>query len=170
MLRADPLVRMLGHTTVVLALLTLAYYVLPLRLDRDDAWQWGRLATSVIALVVLGSFLRRSLRRSSRVQATSFVRIQWLLSLLYLLVLAFALLYAAVAVRSADQFVGLENRTDALYFSVTIVATVGFGDIHASGTLAKVVVTAHMLFNLVYLGTALRMLTSRQGRFPTDEE
>jgi hypothetical protein len=49
---------------------------------------------------------------------------------------------------------------------VTIVATVGFGDIHAQGTAARLLVTVHMLFNLVYLGTALRLLTGAQGQPP----
>ena len=61
----------------------------------------------------------------------------------------------------------METRTDSLYFSVTTMATVGFGDVHAAGPVARVMVTVQMVFNLIYLGTALRVLTSRimpQGR------
>ena len=61
--------------------------------------------------------------------------------------------------------VGLNDKIttyiDALYFTVTVAATVGFGDITAAGTAARLVVTVHMLVNLIYVGTALRVLTNR---------
>ncbi len=165
-LRTDPLVRMLGHTSVVLTLLTLAYYVVPLRFDWEDAWTAWRLVVSLAALALLALLFRAHSRRSREHQSERYLRIQWLLSALYGLVLTFALVYAALATRSPHQFVGISDRTDALYFSVTLVATVGFGDIHAEGTAAELVVTLHMLFNLIYLGTALRLLTGSAGTPP----
>ncbi len=164
-LRSDPLTRMLGHTTVVLVLLTSAYYLVPLRFDRGDADTWTRLSASLLALALLGLTFRAAIRRSRRTQTSDYLRIQWLLSALYALVLLFALLYAALGIRVPGQFAGIENRTDALYFSVTVVATVGFGDVHAAANASRLAVTVHMLFNLIYLGTALRVLTS--GRRPS---
>lgn len=165
-LRADPLTRMLGHTTVVLALLTLAFYLVPFRFDRSG-WTWGRLAVSLLALALVGLLIRGAFRRSRRTQPTAYQRIQALLSALYALVLGFGLVYAALEAADRTQFVGVENRTDALYFSVTLVSTAGFGDAHASGTAARLVATAHMLFNLIYLGTALRVLTGSRQWFQT---
>jgi voltage-gated potassium channel len=155
-----PLARMLGHTTVVLLLLTAGYYVLPLRFPVDESGSWVRLAVSLVLLALLAMVFRAQVRRSRRSQTTGYLRVQWLLTALYVLVLSFALAYAAVATISPDQFVGITDRTDALYFSVTLVATVGFGDIHPTGTFGQLLATAHMLFNLIYLGTALRMLTA----------
>jgi voltage-gated potassium channel len=169
-LRSDPLVRMLGDTTVVLVLLTLTYYLLPFRFDRNEPSNLGRLILSLALLGVVAFMLLVTMRRSSKRQTARYRRIQWLLSALYGLVLTFALVYAAIAYYHPDQFVGLETRTDALYFSVTIVSTVGFGDIHAEGTSARLLVTAHMLFNLIYLGTALRVLTQATPSQPTGEE
>lgn len=160
-LRSDPLVRMLGHTTITLVLSTLTYYVVPLRFDRIHPWTLGRVAVAVLALGLLVLLFRAHTRRSSRRQSRDYVRIQWLLSALFALVLLFALGYAALAVQLPGQFVGLENRTDALYFSVTLVATVGFGDIHPAGTAARLLATTHMVFNLIYLGTAIRVLVGR---------
>lgn len=169
-LRTDPLVRMLGHTTVVLALLTLSYYVVPLRFDWNQTWTVWRLLLSLAALGVLALVFRVHSRRSRADQSERYLRIQWLLSALYGLVLTFALVYAELATRSPDQFVGISDRTDALYFSVTLVSTVGFGDIHAEATLAKLIVTLHMVFNLVYLGTALRLLTGSAGQLPLSRD
>lgn len=169
-LRADPLVRMLGHTTVTLFLATVTFYVVPLRFDRADAWTVGRLVGASLVLGLLLVFFRVQGRWSSRRQSEDYVRIQWLLTALYALVLIFALVYAVVAVQVPGQFDGLENRTDALYFSVTLVATVGFGDIHPVGGAARLLATAHMVFNLIYLGTAIRMLVGRASAPSTSDE
>jgi hypothetical protein len=40
------------------------------------------------------------------------------------------------------------TRTDALYFTVTVFSTVGFGDITAASQSARLVVTAQMLLDL----------------------
>ncbi|HEX8867629.1 MAG TPA: potassium channel family protein, partial [Lentzea sp.] len=53
--------------------------------------------------------------------------------------------------------VGL-SRTDALYFVVTVFATVGFGDIVPVSQLARVVVTAQMIGDLLVLGVALKVV------------
>jgi hypothetical protein len=156
----EPLVGLLWHTTVVLVLLTAGYFMLPLRSPWGDATAAGRLAGSVVAWGVLLVFLRAAARRSHDRQAPEYHRVQQLLTALYLLVLSFALLYAIISATAPEQFSGLANRSDALYFSVTTTATVGFGDIHAVGTPARLLVTVQMLFNLIYIGTALRILSS----------
>jgi len=54
--------------------------------------------------------------------------------------------------------VGIDNRVDALYFTVSTVATVGFGDVHAVGSAARVAVTVHMVMDLLVLGIAARLV------------
>jgi hypothetical protein len=58
------------------------------------------------------------------------------------------------------QFADLHDRTDALYFNISTLATVGFGDIHPAGQLARAAVTLQIVFNLVFLGAAVSMITS----------
>jgi succinate dehydrogenase hydrophobic anchor subunit len=159
-----PLVVTLAQTTVVLVLLTVGYYLLPLRVPWGDAVSAGRLAGSLLAWAALVVLLRAESRRSRLRQEPRYHRVQQLLTALYLLVLAFALLYVVTATVSPTEFAGLANRTDALYFSVTIMGTVGFGDVHAAGTAARLMVTVQMLFNLIYLGTALRVLSAGISR------
>lgn len=167
-----PVGRMLGSTTLFLVLLTTAYYIVPLRFDWSDSWSIERLLLSLLALAMLAVVFRYQIARSNRVLPLRFRRIQWLLTALYTLVLVFALVYAFTAAWAPSQFDAIHDRTDALYFSVTLVATVGFGDIHPTGTVGQLIATVHMVFNLVYLGTALRLLTGDVGRQPdlTDEQ
>jgi voltage-gated potassium channel len=159
-----PLLVTLAHTTVVLGLLTVGYYLLPLRAPWGDAVSAGRLAGSLLAWAALVVLLRVESRRSRVRQEPQYHRVQQLLTALYVLVLGFAVLYIVTATVAPEQFAGLANRTDALYFSVTIMGTVGFGDVHAAGTAARLMVTVQMLFNLIYLGTALRVLSAGISR------
>lgn len=65
--------------------------------------------------------------------------------------------------RGADQrrqFVGLATKTDALYyFALTTLTMVGFGDVHAAGQLARALVIVQLLFNVVVLASAARVLS-----------
>jgi len=59
---------------------------------------------------------------------------------------------------SAANFTQPLTRTDALYFTVTVFATVGFGDIAAKSELALVVLVVQMLADLAVLGAGIRVL------------
>ena len=49
------------------------------------------------------------------------------------------------------------TRTDSLYFTVTVFATVGFGDITATSQVARLIVTAQMILDLIVLGLGIRV-------------
>ena len=149
---------LLGHTTVTLVLLTAAYFVVPFDLVGEGIAGWARLVVSLGLLAGLVVLFRLHLRRSRR--QGELIEVQWLLAALYLLVLAFALTYAVTQRVDHGQFVGLSNRVDALYLSATVVSTVGMGDVHATGTLGRGLLTVQMLFDVVYIGTAVRLLST----------
>jgi voltage-gated potassium channel Kch len=89
------------------------------------------------------------------------VRFQTLLTLLYLSVLGFALGYYVLAQSTDHQFAGLHTRIDALYFTVVTAATVGYGDVHPTGQLARALVTGQIVFNLVFLGLLVSLMTTQ---------
>jgi voltage-gated potassium channel len=121
-----------------------------------------RLAAVVVGLGALALLIVRQLRQELRFpqQAT---RVEGLVLVLCLVVLLFALAYDLLA-QEAGQFEGLRTRTDALYFTVTILATVGFGDVHATGQAARAIVTLQMVFDLVFVATAAALLGGRLRR------
>jgi hypothetical protein len=59
------------------------------------------------------------------------------LTVLYFVVVFFALSYYVIELNAPDQFDGIVTRTDALYYTVVTLGTVGYGDIHATGQLAR---------------------------------
>ena len=61
-----------------------------------------------------------------------------------LFLLLFASTYVVLAAISASDFSEPLTRTDALYFTVTVFSTVGFGDITAKTEAARLVVTGYV--------------------------
>ena len=107
-------------------------------------------------LIVLGLLILVSIRRLLR--AGEEARIRGLVLLLTLTVLFFSWADESVA-KLPDQFAQLTNKTDALYFNISTLATVGFGDVHPVGELARAAVTLQIVFNLVFLGTAVSVIS-----------
>jgi len=86
-----------------------------------------------------------------------------------LFLLVFASVYHLLATDLPGSFNQPLTRTDALYFTVTVFATVGFGDIVAVGQQARIAVIVQMVADLLVLGVMLRVLLGavqrrREGR------
>ena len=60
-----------------------------------------------------------------------------------------------------DQFAELETKTDALYFTLSTLATVGFGDVHAAGQLGRALVSVQVTFDLVFVAAVVTVLTTQ---------
>jgi len=59
---------------------------------------------------------------------------------------------------SGSNFSEPLTHTDALYFTVTVFSTVGFGDITAKTETARLVVTAQMIADIVILGLGIKVI------------
>ena len=57
-----------------------------------------------------------------------------------------------------------EHQIDALYFSVTTVGTVGYGDIAAKSENARLVVTVQIFLDLVLWGLVIRLFLNAVKR------
>jgi hypothetical protein len=75
--------------------------------------------------------------------------------------LAFAAVDYLIAISAPGHFQSLNTRLDALYFAVSTLATVGFGDVHAESQLARAVVTVQIVFNIAVLATGGSLLASQ---------
>ncbi|MEV4687427.1 potassium channel family protein [Microbacterium sp. LWH3-1.2] len=71
----------------------------------------------------------------------------------------FAASYYVVAGADPRSFSDPLTRTDALHFTLTVVSTVGFGDIAAVSQVALIAVMAQMILNIILLGLGVRVLT-----------
>jgi voltage-gated potassium channel len=134
--------------------LVVLYYALPLE-GRSDAWTLTQL---VIGLVVLAGIVAWQVRA---IIASEFPRVRMLRAVFVAVpfyVLSFAATYFLIAQSGSADFSEPLSRTDALYFTVTVLSTVGFGDITPKSELARLVVTLQMVANLILIGLGLRTL------------
>ena len=74
-------------------------------------------------------------------------------------VLLFAVTYHEIA-SYEDQMRGLSTGLDSVYFTMTTLMTIGFGDISATGQLARAVVLIQMIFTVLVLSSSVRLLTT----------
>ena len=63
-----------------------------------------------------------------------------------------------------DSFTQPMNKVAGVYFSVTVLATVGFGDISPVTDTARILVTVQMVLDLVLIGAAVKLLGASARR------
>jgi hypothetical protein len=142
------------RVVVSVAVLVGLYYFLPFD-GLGGAGPLIRLLVGVSALVLLVVGQTHAIIRSPHPGLRA---IEALAVTIPLLVLAFAAAYYAMEHANAHAFTEPLTRTDSLYFAVTVMTTVGFGDIAARTEAARVVVTIQMALDLVVLGLGLRAI------------
>ncbi len=109
-------------------------------------------------LVALFALVVWHVRATSRARFPAVRAIEALATSVPFLLLTFSGAYYMMEHSSPAAFAVVLTRLDALYFSVTVFATVGFGDITAHSELARAVVTVQMLVDFIFVGTVVRVL------------
>jgi len=155
------LLRALTTTVILVAL----YYLLPLDHLKNVP------VVLVAGLLILLAVTAWQLRKVINHEHPTIRAVEALATTLPLFLLLFAWAYFTMAGASPANFSTHSlTRTDAIYFTVTVFSTVGFGDITAASQSARLVVTAQMLLDLLALGLVIRafagavQLGRRQGR------
>jgi magnesium-transporting ATPase (P-type) len=75
-----------------------------------------------------------------------------------LVIVVFAFIYVCMSTSDAGAFSEPITKINGLYFTVTVLATVGFGDITAETDAARLVVTSQMLLNLLIVGVVVKVI------------
>jgi hypothetical protein len=140
-------------------LLTLLYLVVPLQNDR---W-WLGLSVGLLAVVAIAPFAIRRATAVRDAEQPVLAATEAITMIVAMLVFGFSSVYLAIN-RGEGQFVGLSTKIDAVYFTVTTMSTVGYGDIHAAGQAARVAVTMQIVFDLSLLAMAVRLLVGAARR------
>jgi voltage-gated potassium channel len=145
----------LVHIVAILAVAMTAFALLPMRGD----WAWLGALGAIAAQGLLVPFtVRRAHHLSTSPQPFVDAAVA-VTTIVTVLIFGFAAVFMVLS-DDPGQVDGLETKIDAVYFTVTTVATVGTGDIHAEGQLARFVATIQILVNLTVLGIAVRLLTT----------
>ena len=148
------LVRALLHPALSTTGLLLTYYLLP----------WGgsktgpTAVTVFVGLVVVVAVLTWQVRVIRTATYPRLRAIETTAISLPLFILLFAAAYFATSSTSPASFSEGLDRTDALYFAVTVFASVGFGDITAVTQGTRVLVTIQMIGDLILVGIVARVV------------
>jgi len=142
------------------AVLVTIYYLLPL----DHSVQWLAVMMLTIGLAVLIGLVAYQVRAISGSRYPGLRALEALAVTVPLFLLLFASTYMVMAALSARSFSQPLNHTDALYFTVTVFATVGFGDITPTAGVARLVVTGQMIVDLIILGLGARVILGAVSR------
>ena len=148
----------LGRVVLTVSLLCATYFMVPTRLPAHGV-PWLVLQLGVFVAVV-GAQVPAIVR--SRYPVLRAIESLAVLVPVYLLI--FARIYLESSMIDPTGFSRPLDHVTALYFTVTVFATVGFGDVVASNQSMMLLVTVQMLANLVVLGLGIRLLTSAARR------
>jgi hypothetical protein len=148
--------RAAGSTAALVAI----YYLLPF----DHVSQWAATTMLIAGLIALIALVTYQVRSILSAEFPALRAIEALAVSVPLFILLFAAAYVIMARLSAGSFSQPLNHTDALYFTVTVFSTVGFGDITAKTDTARLVVTAQMICDLVILGLAIQVIVGAVKR------
>lgn len=142
--------RVLAITAAVVA----SYLLLPLTALADYPVELV-LAGGLLVLAAATMLQLRAVARSRRPVSRA---VEALAATIPLYLLLFAAVYFVVARADGQSFTEQPlTRLDTAYFTVTVFATVGFGDIAPDTQLARGLVTVQMVLNLIVVGAVVRL-------------
>jgi hypothetical protein len=136
----------------------LGYFVLPMSTDS------GPLLRLVVGLVVVGALLGWQIRGILRSAYPGARAVGSLVVSIPLFLVLFATTYLMMGEAEPGTFSEPLTRLDALYFTVTVFATVGFGDITAVSQAARAVAMMQMIGDLVLVGLIARAIVDAVNR------
>jgi hypothetical protein len=130
------------------------YAVVPL----SDFDRRRNLILLIGALVVFGLVATWQVKRILDSDRPVLQAAEALAVVLPLYLLGLSAIYYVMEMNSPEQFSQGLSRVSAVYFTVTVFGTVGFGDITPTTDVARAIVTGQIVFNLFIIGIGGRIL------------
>ena len=135
--------------------LVLGAYALTPDRSTSGAMVFARLALDLVIVVGLVAWLTRSIINAAFPQVAA---AEALGVIAVVFVALFAGIYLMLDSSGSPAFSQGLDHVKALYMTVTVLSTVGFGDIVARTNTARILVTIQMVLDLVLIGAVVRLL------------
>jgi len=145
------------------ALVLLVYFAVP----TDDAPHHGIIVRMSVGLAFLVAVLGYEVRAIVRSERPMLRAANAMALVIPIFVVEFAWLYLTLSKTNPAAFTGGSlDKIGALYFTVTVFTTVGFGDIAARTHPARVAVIAQMVLDVIVIAVVIRLiLEAARGTF-----
>jgi hypothetical protein len=140
-----------------LAIVTLAlvcYFLLPLRRDSD----FTLAATTIVGVLAISALVVWQIGSVARSSRPSLRAVEAVVTTAALLAVVFASTYLGLSDQDPASFSEDLDHVGALYFTMTTLATIGYGDIVPTTNPARIVVMLQMVVNVAVLGVAVKVL------------
>ena len=136
------------------------FWALSLVPQNPDASLWRPIAILVVSFGVYAILFRRQMRRIElgRFPAVNAIEAMILIAAMFLAV--FASMYVMMSASDPSSFTEPLSHFTAFYFALTVLATVGFGDITPVGDGARLVCMVQMAIDIVFLAVLVRVISS----------
>lgn len=152
---------LLAGGSVVMIMIGL-YLVLP-EPTRDDP-PWLTFTSILVVSIVYAAAGVWSVARISRAKHPLRTGVVMLAVMVTAMVVIFSLTYLSLSVDNPANFNVPLDKINALYFTMTILSTVGFGDITAATHAAMIAVMIQMVVGLTLITTLARVLMEAARR------
>jgi len=143
----------LARTTLTVVGVLVVYYLAPL----DRSFGLRTLVGLLFGLVAFGGLVAWQVRGILRSDAPALRAVESVALTIPLFLVVFAAVYVTLGSTDPGAFTEPLTRTDAVYFVVTVFATVGFGDISPVSEVARALTTVQMVCDLLLIGLVLRV-------------
>jgi hypothetical protein len=149
-----------GTVLRLLGVALLIVFMLSLVPETPDGRLVAPLAVAVVGTGLYIVFSRRQLRKITRARYPELMAAEALVLLAALFLAVFAMIYVAVSLLDRRAFTEELDAFSSYYFALTVLATVGFGDITPVTTLARSVTMVQMALDLVLIAVLIRVVST----------
>ena len=149
------LARSLVRAALSVAVLLMAYGFLPLYAATNEEL----IVRVIIAGIVIVGLLLWDVRAISHSEFPQLRAADSLVTGVTLLVVVFSSIYLSMSKANLEAFTEPLGRTSSMYFTMTTLTTVGYGDIVAKSNAARICVMIQMVFNVAFIGLAVKGIT-----------
>ncbi|WP_045321650.1 potassium channel family protein [Streptomyces sp. NRRL F-4428] len=142
------------RATAAASLLTALYYLAPL----EGGLGVLTVLTLVLGLLAFGLLTAWQVSNIARSEYPRLSALEAMATAVPLFLIVFSATYFMLSETAPATFSETLDRTDALYFTVTVFATVGFGDIVPVTGAGRVLTTVQMIADLIVVGVIAKAL------------
>jgi hypothetical protein len=128
--------------------------------ENPDSSLWRPIAIIVVAFAVYAAFFRRQIRKIEHSRYPTVSSVEALILIATMFLAFFASIYVMMSAADPHSFTEPLTHFTAFYFSLTVLATVGFGDITPVADGARFACMIQMAIDIVFIAAMIRVITT----------
>ncbi len=141
----------LGFSVAIFAI----YFTLPFD---HLSWTGQAITRTIVGLCAFAVVLGLLIKRILKADVPQLRAAETLVISLVLFICFYASLYLEISNHDTRTFNVVLTHASALYFTIVTFGTVGYGDISANSDLARLLVSAQIIFDVVFIAALARLV------------